>query len=437
MRPSVLILSNQFPPVNGTGARRPYYLARQLADEGHRVSVLSTSAVESQAWLPDVTGIAVHTASKKSVQRDTNALQRALARAHERLDSYPGHGPLRLLADLILPEGHLDRWDTLPHEVETLVGKHDIVLATCPSWYHFRLAAQLAKRWGAMFIADYRDPWTVHIGSVSMGSLTNYGTGLAGRLRTWKMRRAERKWPGQAFAITAATGPFLENALRATGVERGLMVHGGFDPSLLPVPHFRNDKFTLVYTGRLYDGQDWGTVLDAIDILRASAPDLDQVFRLDFHGAVSADSALLQRLKDAGRVNGVIQFLPRSGREDALMAQQHADALLNVSMDLNNGWLPVKFLEYLGAGRPIILCVKSNDLTVDVVQRTRTGTVTTNATELAELLTTRLNEWRTGAEWRIDPDRTELNTFNYAYQMRIWTAKLREWFMEFQQKGAS
>lgn len=432
-----MILSNQFPPVNGTGARRPYYLARQLADEGHRVSVISTSAVEHQVWTPDVTGIAVHTAIRKNVQRDTNALQRAIARAHGRLATYPGHGPLRLLADLILPEGHLDRWDMPPHEVETLVGKHDIVLATCPSWYHFRLAAQLAKRWGAMFVADYRDPWTVHIGAVSMGGLTNYGSGLAGWLRTWKMRLAERKWPGQAYAITAATGPFLENALRATGVERGLMVHGGFDPMLAPIQYSRNNTFTLVYTGRLYDGQDWSTVLDAIDILHTSMPDLDQVFRLDFLGAVSADTALLERIKDAGRATGVIRFLPRSGRQETLMAQQHADALLNVSMDLNNGWLPVKFLEYLGAGRPIILCVKGNDLTAEVVQRTRTGAITSNAAELAELLTTHLQEWRKGTEWHIDPDRTELNTFNYAYQMRIWTAKLRDWFTEFQQQGPS
>lgn len=431
-KPSVLILCNQFPPVNGTGARRPYYLARQLADEGHRVSVISNKMEEAQPWLPNLQGIRTEVTPITHVQRDTNALQRALARAHWKFHGRPGHGILRLAADLFLPEAHIDRWDMLPAEVEQLVGRHDVVLATCPAFYHFRLAARLAKRWKAMYLADYRDPWTIRIPTLSLGEFTNFGSGLSGFLRGRRMRLAERQWPGQAFALTAISQPLLENALLTTGLRRNMMVHGGYDPWLKPNTFTPNKRFTLVYTGRVYRQQDWESVLRAIERLHAADPQLKDKLQVCLYGAVSTDESLLARMDEVVKSTGVLALLPRLSREDTMRAQQNADALLHLSPDDHQGGLPVKFLEYLGAGRPILLFIKEPDLESEVLYRTRTGNIVRNSQALVKLLTERIEAWRNGTQWHIDPDRAQLDTFNYAYQMGLWTAKLREWYAEFQ-----
>src|SRR5690606_29240365 len=56
----VLLITSQFPPSNATGARRPYYLARALADRGHQVTVLTDDRPPDPApWTVDITGIRV------------------------------------------------------------------------------------------------------------------------------------------------------------------------------------------------------------------------------------------------------------------------------------------------------------------------------------------------------------------------------------------
>jgi glycosyltransferase involved in cell wall biosynthesis len=436
-KPSVLILTYQFPPVNGTGARRPYYLARQLADEGHRVSILTTEIHEDQPWLPNTNGIRVHRTPKTRFQRDTNFLQRALARAYWKFNGKPGHGILRVAADLLLPEGHIDRWDILPDEVEQHLGRHDIVLATCPTWYPFRLAARVAKRWRAMYVADYRDPWSVRIPTLALGEFTGFGTGLAGWMRTTKMRWAERRVTGSAFAVTAISQPLLENALMTNKVTRCMTVHGGYDPLLGHANSTTNKRFTLVYTGRVYSQQDWGSVLQVIEHMHAEDPFLKDKFRIAMYGVVCTNEALLARMKEVALRTGVLEMLPRLSRADTMHAQQTADALLHLSLDNHQGSLPVKFLEYLGAGRPIVLFIKEPDLESEVVERTRTGIIVNNATALRDLLTERLSVWQAGGSWDIHPDKSQLDTFNYAYQMRLWTEQLRKWYVEFQQQSRS
>lgn len=395
------------------------------------MTVLTCAVEENQPWLPDTTGITVHQVPGSFVQRDTNMVQRTIARLHHRLMGRPGHGLLRFMADMVLPEAHALRWDLMPGEAAALVGRHDVVLATCPSWYHFRLAARLAALWKSMFLGDYRDPWTLHTNHVDMGVLSSHGSGIVGLLRRWRMETLERKWAGRAFALTGATGPFLENAKAATGVTRGLVVHGGFDPNIKPGGFVAGERFTLLYTGRLYDGQDWSIVINAITSMHARDPDLGRKFVLDILGGVSMDEGLLERLKELARITASVRFIERAPREATLRAQQRADALLNISLVGNRGWLPVKFLEYLGSGRPIIQVAREDDLTTAAVDRTATGIVVRTAAELEALLGKELDRRMRGEHWSIAPDPVELAHFDYSRQMARWTLAIREWHAAF------
>lgn len=432
--PSILILCYQFPPVNGTGARRPYYLARALADEGHRVGILTTEIGEAQPWLPNTSGIEVYRTPKTTVQRDLSGWQRWLAKLYWSHQGKPGHGLVRIVADLLLPEGHIDRWDILPEEVEQHLGRYDIVLATCPSWYPFRLAAKLADRWGALFVADYRDPWTLRIPTLHLQGFTQFGTGVSGWLRKRKMKRAERRWPGQAYALTAISAALLDNARLTTGVQRGAVFHGGFDPLLHPQPYVRREHFNIVYTGRVYAQQDWYGVMRALDLVRERDPSLAKQLCISLYGAVSESDVLLADLQAFGERTGMIRLLPRLGRDETMLAQQTADAVLHISPDDHQGGLPVKFLEYLGCGRPILLFIKKADLESKAVAATRTGAIANNVEALADILHHRAKQWQQGQVWTIEPNPTELQRFNYGRNMKAMAAQLRAWHAEFATK---
>ncbi len=428
--PSVLIVCTYFPPLNRTGGRRPYYLALALRNAGHRVSVLTSAGEIDADWQADLDGIHVMRCPQTHVQRDLKGWQRLLARAHHRYRGTLMHGPLRVLADVLLPEEHAARWDVRPQEVTQQLGRSDVVLATVPGWSPARTAHQLAMAWNATFLVDYRDPWTIADPQVHMDIVSGHGKGVAGRIRRAVNGQREKKLGGAAFALTAVSQAFLHNAQRITGNARAAVFHGGYDPGLAPLPHQRNDKFTVAYTGRLYAEQDWALVFDALDQLHRADAGLGRTFTLQLVGAISDQSALMKGIQQAAQRTGMIEVLPRKSREETIRLQQRADAVLHLTYRGRRGYLPVKFLEYLGSGRPIILVTHEQDLMEEVLDRTRTGVRVDSSDALARLLHQRITDWRNGAEWLVQPDHAALQRHTYPDCLLPWVAQISQWHAE-------
>ncbi len=425
--PSVLIVCSHFPPLNRTGGRRPYYLALALRNAGHRVSVLTSTGEGDADWQVDLQGIRVMRCPLTHVQRDMNGWQRLLAKAHHQYRHTFLHGPLRVLADTLLPEEHAARWDVLPEEVTDRLGMSDVVLATVPGWGPARAAYQLAKAWNATFSLDYRDPWTVADPKVHMDIVSGHGQGVAGWIRRTVYTERERKLGGAAYGLTAVSEAFLLNAQRITRNSRAAVFHGGFDPGIRSVRHQRNAKFTVVYTGRLYGEQDWELVLDALERLHRSDPGSQQHFTLRIVGGVSDNPALLRALREAERRTGMIETTPRMTREETIRIQQQADAVLHLSYRGRKGYLPVKYLEYLGSDRPIILITREQDLMEEVLDQTKTGLKVESSDALARLIAERVAEWRNGVEWATEPDRKALEQYAYPDCLRPWVVQINEW----------
>lgn len=428
MRPSrsyrILIICTHFPPTNATGARRPYYLARTLAERGHQVTVLTSEITGSDRWSAELQGLRVVRRPRTTVQSDLAHWQRWLARLHRKGVGRAWHGPLRVLADLLLPLEHATRWDLGPEGADTLLGIHDIVIATGPGWSTAQFGAALAKSWKALFNIDYRDPWTVSDPAVAMDIVTDQGRGAAGALRTWRMRRAERRIAGAADLLTATSGAFVRNASAIANVPHRMVVYGGFDPDMRPTERAPTDRFTVTYTGRLYPEQDWERLFGAIDRISQLHPSLLDRLLLRFVGPVSTDTRLMERLQDQARQHPCYELQARCSREEALAAQQDSDALLHATYRDRKGYLPVKFLEYLGAGRPLILVSAEHDEAEEILHRTRVGVVVPDAPALVELLMERIQRHLAGEAWHVAPNRQELERFAYPRRMTHWAEAL-------------
>lgn len=416
----VLILCTWFPPVNAPGARRPYHLARCLLERRWLVSVLTSTAESTTEPYGTLDGLRILRTPRMAATHDLNAAQRSLLRALNATRGTWSSGPLRVVADLALPFRHSLRWDLSPSMIEEELGPQDIVVATSPDPTVFDTGARLARHWNAVWAVDYRDPWNVAIPEVAKDIITHQGTGLAGALRRARMRRLERRSCGHADLTTAVSSAFLANALAITGNTNGAVVRGGFDARLRPGQRRIGERFILTHTGQLYPEQPWPLFFEALGDLRRTQPTLAQRLRVRFVGSASTDPGTMRQLERAEQATGLIDLLPTVGPEEALALQGDSDALLQLALSGRKGYLPVKFLEYLGARRPIILLSSEEDEMEEALTTTRAGTIVRNSPALMDLLTDHLRMHEAGLPLAFNPDEDALASFDYAKNMHRW-----------------
>ncbi|MFZ1616642.1 MAG: glycosyltransferase, partial [Flavobacteriales bacterium] len=304
----VLVICTHFPPLNRTGARRPYYLARQLRDEGHRVSVLTSAETDDTTWEVNLNGIQVMRCPHSFVQRDMRAWQRWIAKAHNHFQGSIIHGPLRVLADVLLPLDHATRWDISVEEVEATIGPADIVVSTGPAWSSFDFGRRLSRAWGSTFLIDYRDPWYVHLPEVGLHAVTWMGAGLSGKLRRMRMKRSERRIISTAAGTTTATEGLSRN-ISLAGAEPNCVVFNGFESRPKGSQDTYRSGLHLIYTGQLYAEQEWDLVILAFELLHDQHIEQAKQIKLILLGPRCVDPDLLSRIHACAERTGSITFI--------------------------------------------------------------------------------------------------------------------------------
>jgi hypothetical protein len=217
---------------------------------------------------------------------------------------------------------------------------------------------------------------------------------------------------------------FLANALAITGGTNGAVVHGGFDPRQRAGKRQAGDRFILTHTGQLYPEQPWPQFFEALLKLRRAQPMLAARLRVRFVGAASTDMETMRHLERAERSTGLIEQLPTTGPEEAIALQRDSDALLQLALRGRKGYLPVKFLEYLGAHRPIVLLSDEQDEMEEALTTTRTGTIVRDGAALIAHLIDHLRMHETGQALPFSPIEDALSSFDYAANMHRWADHL-------------
>lgn len=370
----LLLITYAFPPAPSPGALRPGYLARYLPEFG---------------WEADV------------VTRD-HTREEFFARVGSRFGADP-HAPLRSLLrnvkeTLIFPDATAPWMPDARRRARALLEerRYDAILSTAlPTSVHV-VAAELTKRYGIPWIADYRDPWS---GNQYMPW---------GPAKRALMRAVERRLLRRARAITTIS-PAIAEILRVVHPDRTIdVIPNAYDPAdwdgiSAPEP----EHFDLCFTGSLYDGKRSPDLLfEAIALLRAQGDPAGADARVHFYGPNServAASAARFGLSLLVRQHGVVP------RRDALLAQRSAAALLVLlNMDPATAHeTGSKYLEYLGARRPMIVCGPSGSALAEIVQQHHLGWFAGDAQSAAGALRAAHRRWRDGAAV-IEPGETGL-----------------------------
>ena len=348
----LLLISQMFPPEPSPGALRPGYLAKYLPEFGWNVTVLTQTELDPpfavkvlRTRVPaPLQSVAVPSAIRKSA-----FVMGALRAARDTL----------LFPDLVAPWiPAAIRTGNTALESETFTA---IMSTAMPASVHV-IASALAKRSGLPWIADYRDPWAGN-------SYVQRGL-----IRTKLEHAFERRLLREAAAITTVSEPI---ALQLAAFHHRNDVHvipNAYDEAEWSgIPQATPERFDLCFTGSMYDGRRSPDALfAALAQLRQENDPAGLAARIHFYGRNTANvarSATEHGVSPIVREHGIVP------RDQAMRAQRASAALLiflNMD-DRTSGEMGSKYLEYLGARRPIIACGPRNSVMKDFIQRNELG----------------------------------------------------------------
>ena len=382
----ILITSLYFPPYNAMGSVRMGKLAKYLLACGHDVRILTARRPGPAETLP----------LEVPIDRvlytpwwDINAPPKFLARI---LHRFRGRSPRRDsitkgqtenpaaaqvstgrrgLSRFTVLYGSLLNWPDarvgwLPF---ALLAAHrhlkgwtpEIIYASRPPSTSLVVGRLLARRYGVPWVAELRDRWV----DDPYRWYPEWRTRLEETL-------FERPTLGAAAAIVTVSEPWAQFYAKKYGKPTEV-VYNGFD-----MADFREEpnpgragarSLRIVYTGQIYHGRrDPSALFRALQLMGAEADNV----RVEFYGT---EESLVVPFAARHDVSHLVAVRPQVPYLEAIAIQQRADVLLLMQWDdpREQGNVPGKLFEYLGARRPILGLGLENGVPAAIIRERSAG----------------------------------------------------------------
>ncbi len=399
----VFFVAWYFPPSNTIAAVRLGKLAKFLTKAGHDVRVLTAKGLPYAATLPvEIPEERIYRTGWTNINafpsRVKGAVKRLLkggakaAPAGEKQALSPEQkkppkdttyygGRLSKLYQLLLniPD---ERIGWLPEARRRALSlfkdwRPEAIFATAPPFTSLLIGYVLSKATGIPLIVEFRDRWSDD---------PYYPP-------PWWRRRLERwmeaKILRQACAITTVSEPWAET-YRARYGKPVTVIYNGYDPDDQPAEVApgtpggwpKQDELRIIHAGGIYRGRrDPSPLFDAI----SRYDDLKRQVRVVFYGLATDYVPSLAR--DYG-VEDCIEVHGRVEHAESIRQQRQSDILLLMQMDspLEQGNVPGKFFEYLGARRPILVLGWDQGVPATIVRERGAGAATTDPEAIASQL---------------------------------------------------
>jgi glycosyltransferase involved in cell wall biosynthesis len=371
MPPTILLVSQAFPPDSVVGALRAGNVALAYRDAGYRVIVVTAAMAGETAterdWLPGVRVKTVRlgpryrdrlTAFVRKWQPRSSMESASTTRGvgHSSRSAGPSGGRLRsLILSLVwIPDDELRFVLPAYRAARRLLDGVDLVYTTAPSHSTNLVGLLLRRLHRIRWCAEFRDPWCYpHSSPV---------TPLVARVNRF-LERLCINAADHLVTVTEQTAALYRRRLGALA-NKVVLVRNGI-PALNPRPaparsatsHVRGhegEPFRILYSGSIYGGRDPRGFLQAVrgvasEYAAARRPlTVDLFVSEPWIGGVSLESYIRGLgLADAVRVR---EWVPHAEMQ-RLLADADLLLLLAQSQPLQ---VPNKLYEYLGTGVPIL-----------------------------------------------------------------------------------
>lgn len=382
----VLMVAYHFPPLAGSsGIQRTLRFVQQLPRFG---------------WEPVVLTISPHAYERTNLDLDADVppgttVCRAFGLDTARHLSVRG----RYVGSMARP----DRWVSWKHDgvrqglrlIREL--RPQVLWSTYPIATAHLIGAELQRRSGLPWIADFRDPMAQDGYPADPATHRQFE-----QIEAHALRHAQASvftTPGCAEVYARR---YPEAADRIALLENGYDEDSFADAERQLTPQRREPlhpgAVTLLHSGIVYPSErDPTQLVEALARLHARGVIRPGQLKLRFRAAVH--DALLQQLAQRHGVQAYVETLPAIGYREALAEMLRADALLVLQAANCNEQVPAKIYEYLRARRPILCLSDAAGDTARVLRSAGTAAFAqlADAADIARRLETFLGELRAGS----------------------------------------
>lgn len=350
---SLLMVAYHFPPLAGSsGIQRALRLVQHLPAHG---------------WTPIVL-----TADERAYERTgTDMLADIPAGTHvERAFALDAARHLSVAGRYLAMTARPDRWMSWKYDAVrrglalVKVYRPAVLWSTYPIATAHVIGAELHRRTGLPWVADFRDPMAqpgypsdpvthrmfrdIEAHALSHAGLCTFTTPGAAR-------EYSHRYPEAAHRIRIVENGYDESSFAAAEAS---LEQSPLNPGCV----------TLLHSGVVYPSErDPSQLLEALSMLAARGEIVPGRLKLRFRA--SAHDEMIRQLADRHAVGGFVELLPPVGYRDALGEMLRADALLVMQASNCNDQVPAKVYEYLRSRRPILTLADPAGDTAAVLQK--------------------------------------------------------------------
>ena len=334
----ILLVAYHFPPLAGSsGIQRTLRFVQHLPSHGWQPLVLSAHARAYERVSDDLSaevpaGTPVHRAFALDTARHL-ALGGRYIGAMARPDRWVSwrFDAVRQGMNMIRKYRPKVIWSTYPIATAHLIG------------------AELSRRSGLPWVADFRDPMAQD--------------GYPADPQTWQQFRQIEQHALNSAALSTFTTPgaAAEYRLRyPMAAERVRVLENGYDEETFAaaagpgaLTPLNPGMVTLLHSGIVYPSErDPTQLMAALKLLHDAGTLHPGKLKIRFRAAVA--EGLIRELAERYGVEAYVEICPPIAYRDALAEMLNADGLLVLQASNCNAQIPAKLYEYLRAGRPII-----------------------------------------------------------------------------------
>ncbi|CAD5375226.1 conserved hypothetical protein [Rubrivivax sp. A210] len=385
----VLMIAYHFPPLAGSsGIQRTLRFVQHLPAQGWQPLVLTTRAEAYERVSNDLLA---------DVPPGT-VVSRAMAWDTARHLSIKG----RYIAAMARPDRWMTwRFDGVRRGMQLIRQyKPEAIWSTYPIATAHLIGAELARRSGLPWIADFRDPM----------AQAGYPTDPV----TWAQYRDIESHALATAALSTFTTPSATAEYRQrypASAQRVELLENGYDEETFANADGAREArplnpgaTTLLHSGVVYPSErDPTQLMAALKLLHEAGATSPARLRVRFRAPV-AEALLLDLARQAG-VEAYIEILPAAPYREALAEMLNADGLLLLQASNCNAQIPAKLYEYLRAGRPIVCLSDPAGDTATTVRNAGIDAIAPldDAAAIAQLLTRFLAPGRPGLQLMPEP----------------------------------
>ena len=365
----VLLVTYAFPPAGGVGTLRAASLARYLPAEGIELDVLTTrnpSSVGADAsYLRDIPPeVNIHRTITLDLPFGVKKRLKMLitgrrAPSMQSSTASPAGKPnllKRVMQDLLLPDPQVTWLPVLTRAATRIIRqrKIDLALITGAPYSDYLLAERLRKRFPHLAIVlDFRDEWLT-----TSFDTAGFQFSRSERARNFAIHAeaAAVKSATAVVAVTEAARREMRGRYPQEPENKFQLLPNGFDATRLPPAGPASakppgSKIVVTYLGSVYASTEPTVLVEALQSLPA---EIKSRFTLRFIGHIE-EPRYREALLQLGEMVELIGYLPQP---EALAAMQETDYVLLVTHDRLN--ISAKFYDYVGAGKPILACIRAD-----------------------------------------------------------------------------